>query len=161
MIIVSNTSPVMNLAAIGRLDVLKELYGNVFIPEAVLAELSAIDGGKFNIPSVQEFQWIKIAAVLDRPLVSSLMLELDFGEAEAIALAIEMKSGLLLIDERIGRKTAARLGLRFIGLLGILIDAKRHGLITELKPVLDALVSKAGFWVSGQLYTRALETAGE
>ncbi len=161
MIIVSNTSPVMNLAAIGRLDLLEHLYGNVLIPEAVFAELAAIDTGKFEFPSIQGLPWIETASVSDRSLVSSLMLELDFGEAEAIALAIEMKAGLLLIDERLGRKTASRLGLRFIGLLGVLVDAKRQGLISELKPVIDTLISKAGFWISGQLYSHVLKTAGE
>jgi len=87
--------------------------------------------------------------------------ELDPGEAEAIALAKELKADLLLMDERRGRRVASRLGLRFVGLLGILVEAKHKGLIKAVKPILDSLITKAGFWLGNRLYTRILETVGE
>ena len=65
------------------------------------------------------------------------------------------------MDERKGRNVALRFGLKFIGLLGVLMEAKNKGLIQEVKPLLDALISKAGFWISPQLYNRVLESAGE
>lgn len=78
--------------------------------------------------------------------------ELDKGEAEAIALALELGADQVLIDERRGRRIAARLNLRYTGILGILVEAKNRGLISEVKPLLDALIDRAGFGLL-HLYT--------
>ena len=161
MIIVSNTSPITNLAAIERLDLLEKLYGHVLVPEAVMAEMGAsgADAGEFML--ISRLHWIETREVSNRPVVSSLLLELDLGEAEAIALAMEAKADLLLMDERRGRKAASHLGLQVLGLLGVLMDAKHRGFADEIKPILDALILKAGFWINKQLYSLVIETAGE
>jgi hypothetical protein len=86
---------------------------------------------------------------------------LDPGEAEAIALAAEIGPDILLLDERRARKVAARMGLKVIGLLGVVLEAKRKGFIRRVQPLLDEVVAKAGFWVSARLYARVLEEAGE
>ena len=168
MAVVSDTSPLTNLIAINRLDLLHQLYGRITIPEAVLHELTSSSKGDqepgtamLAEDELQALSWIEIRAITDRPLVASLLLELDEGEAEAIALAVELKAELLLIDERRGRRTAARLGVRPTGLLGALIEAKHRGFIPEIKSLLDDLIVKAGFWISRELYTRALQEAGE
>ena len=93
-------------------------------------------------------------------LVNALQVELDKGEAEAIALAQELAADLLLIDEHLGRAAATRLGVRIIGLLGVLIEAKHRGLILEVKPLVDALMN-LGFRVKHDLYQRVLQAAGE
>ena len=87
--------------------------------------------------------------------------ELDIGEAEAIALAVEIQADQVLIDERRGRLVATRLNLRCIGILGILVEAKIQGLIAEVQPLLDALVNEAGFWVAEPLYNSILRLVGE
>ena len=161
MIIVSNTSPILNLIVIGQLDLLKQLYKKVIIPEAVFGEISKLSFGLSDAEQLQALTWIEIREVTDRSLVEALLPELDRGEAEAIALAKELKADLLLMDERRGRGVASRLGLRFVGLLGILVEAKHKGLIKAVKPILDSLVTKAGFWLGNRLYTHILETVGE
>lgn len=161
MIVVSNTSPLMNLAAIGQLGLLERLFEKVLIPEAVLQELSVVGLEQFGTKEIRKLPWIETRSVTNRTLVDYLLLELDKGEAEAIALATEMRADLLLLDERLARRAASRLGLRFTGLLGLLVEAKHRGFIVAVKPALDALTTKAGFWVSRDLYARALQAAGE
>ena len=160
MNVVSNTSPITNLAAIGRLDLLRLLYGSVRIPAAVFAELTE----QPNQPGgaeVQAFPWIATRPVGDRTLVTSLLGELDAGEAEAIALSIESKADLFLIDERLGRRVAARFGIRLTGLLGVLFEAKQHGYLASVKPVVDELIHVAAFRISDSLYRSVLRLAGE
>ena len=161
MIVVSNTSPIMNLAAIGKPDLLRQLYSKVIIPQAVYNELTIEDGGRPGEQKIQTLRWIETRSVKDQVFVAALRGELDDGEAEAIALSKELETDLLLLDERRGRAVAARFGLRFIGLLGVLIDAKQKGYLAAIKPVLDDLVANAGFWVSQELYMSVLQAAGE
>jgi predicted nucleic acid-binding protein len=161
VIVVSNTSPITNLAVIGQLDLLRQLYEKVVIPQAVSDELTSGSDGQPGAIDVQMLGWIETKPATDRALVTALLMELDEGEAEAIALAKEVAADLLLLDERRGRAVAARLDLRFVGLLGVLIEAKQKSCILAIKPVLDDLVTKAGFWVSQPLYARVLQAAGE
>ena len=161
MIVVSNTSPIVNLAVVGQLDMLRRLYGKVFIPQAVYDEIVVVGAGRAGAPEVKTAGWIEARQARDRVLFTSLQLELDEGESEAIALAAELDADLLLLDERKARAIASRLGLRFIGLLGILIEAKRAGLVPSVKPIMNELVHRAGFWIREDLYARVLQAAGE
>lgn len=164
MIVVSDTSPINNLAAIGALDLLKELYGTVVIPEAVYQELTDPDFPVAGATEVQTLEWIQTQAVSNRVLIEALSSELDPGESEAIALALEIKADQVLIDERRGRLVAARLDLRYTGILGVLVEAKAQELIVAVKPLLDALMSQAGFWIAKPLYESVLvfvEEAGD
>ena len=86
---------------------------------------------------------------------------MDIGEAEAIVLAVELKPDLFLLDERKGRVVASRLGIKFTGVLGILIEAKRSGLIAKVKPIMDVLIEQVGFRVSIKLYQQVLQVANE
>lgn len=159
--VVRNTPPIINLACVGQLDLLQALYGGITIPRAVHAEIALPGSEQPGATEVQQLAWITTCDVTNRHLVDTLKLELDAGEAEAIACALDMHADLLLIDEHIGRVVARRLGLRFIGLPGVLIEAKHKGLIPAVRPVLDDLIVKAGFWISHPLYTRVLEETGE
>lgn len=161
MIIVSDTSPINNLAAINQLHLLHQLYGTVFIPEAVYRELTDPNFPVAGSTEVQTFDWIQTRSVSNLTLVEALSNELDIGEAEAIALAVEIQADRVLIDERRGRLVASRLNLRYTGLLGILVEAKSQGLIAQIKPLLDALVNDAGFWVAEPLYNSILRTVNE
>ncbi len=161
MIVVSDTSAINNLAAINQLHLLHQLYGTVLIPEAVYRELTDPSFPVAGATEVQTLDWIQTRTVSDRPLVKALSNELDVGEAEAIALAVEVQAERVVIDERRGRLLAARMNLRYIGILGILVEAKTQGLIAEVKPLLEALISEAGFWVAEPLYKSVLRLVNE
>ena len=156
MIVVSDTSPVLNLARIGRLDLLQLLYHQVLIPSSVYQELTA---SKKDLPPAVDLvslPWLIVAAAKDQNRVRELREELDSGEAEAIVLAIEREADLLLVDERRGRRTAAAAGLTVTGLLGVVARAKQAGLIDLAKPVLDELIHVARFWIGAELYAEVL-----
>lgn len=160
MIVVSNTSPLTSLAIIGKLDLLRLLYGRVHIPMAVRDELcqGPVWPGQH---AVHAARWIVTHRVADPALVAALRVELHAGEAEAIALAHELGSDLALLDETEARRVAERLGLRQTGAVGALLEAKHQGLVRAVRPLLDDLEREAGFWLSSELYQRALELAGE
>ena len=161
MIAVSNTSPITNLAAVGQLNLLQQLYGTIIIPQAVYQELTSAGDTIPGAIEVQTFNWIQVQQVTNRTLVESLLNQLHQGESEAIALAIELQADRLLIDEELGRKVAADNKLKFTGILGVLIEAKQRGLISSVKSVLDNLINQAEFWVTEALYNRVLQMAGE
>jgi predicted nucleic acid-binding protein len=153
VIVVSNSSPLISLGAIGRLELLHKLFGQISIPLAVQQEVRSVE--------ISTERWV-VPRQVDNPLLpQALGSELDWGEAEAIALAVELGADLLLMDERRGRRLASRFGLKVLGVLGILVDSKRTGLIEKIEPVLVELREKAGFRISTALYERALQEAGE
>ena len=161
MIVVSNASPIINLAVIGKLDLLHQLYGQISIPDAVHHEIVVLGAGQPGAADIAGLDWIKVCPVADRTAVISLCLEIDKGEAEALVLATELRADLTLLDERLGRTVASRLGLRTAGLLGILVEAKHRELVPLVMPILDELITKAGFWITGDLYGRVLRAVGE
>ena len=117
LIVVSNTSPLTNLAAIGRFDLLQKVLGHLHVSRAVAAELTA--GGR-NWPGALEVSrspWIEVHTVQNRYTVDALRLELDAGEAETIALALEMQADLVLMDEQDGRPGPGHLPQRHQGLV--------------------------------------------
>ena len=161
MIVVSDASPLIGLASIGQLDLLKQLYEEIHIPEAVWREV-VIDGVRQpGADEVKKADWIRRRDVSNRQLVLALKQNLDDGEAEAIALTVELKADLLIIDERLGRDTAKHFGLNHIGLIGVLVEAKHKGSISEVKRYLDELRIVAGFRISDRLYKRVLIDEGE
>jgi predicted nucleic acid-binding protein len=161
LIVVSDTSPILNLARIGRLQLLPLLYRQVLIPSAVFAELSA---SKRDLPPGIDFaseSWLIVAAANDQHRVRELRKNLDPGEAEAIVLAIEHRADLLLVDERRARRTATSEGIAVMGLLGDVARAKQVGLIDLAKPVVDELIETARFWIGPDLYAEVLAELGE
>jgi predicted nucleic acid-binding protein len=159
MIVVSDTSPILSLALIGRLELLRDLYGMILIPKAVRSEIIATD--QIGAREVGLSDWI-ITRPIDSDVVLKLLLrEVDQGEAEAIGLALLINADVLLIDERKARHLAAYLELGVVGLLDVLQEAKQRQLITSIKPILDDLIARARFRLSHKLYQRALFTAGE
>jgi predicted nucleic acid-binding protein len=161
LIVVSDASPLVGLAAVGQLELLADLYSEVVIPEAVFEEATLASPAAPGAEEIRRARWIRVARASDDELVSSLSTELDRGEAEAIALAVELEADLLLVDEKRARVKARQLGRRVIGVIGVLLQSKDKGLLEEIRPVLDALVDRTGFRVGRALYEEALEAAGE
>lgn len=138
---------------IGHEYILEALYDRVVIPEAVEAELLA---GHVNIPS-----FIQVAAVHETRSLQQRRLRVDEGEACAITLAEQLHADLLLIDEKRGRALAGEAGLNYIGLVGLLIEAKQKCLIPELKGVLTRLSAEAGFYLSPSLLGEVFKSVCE
>ncbi len=153
MIVVSDTSPITTLLQINRVGLLKDLYGDVLIPEAVRRELSVLH------PSLPAF--CHCVPAENRAEVERLLRELDLGEAEAIVLAKERHADALLIDESEGRSIAAREGVRFIGLVGVLLQAKHQKRLASLKDVLRELEIRTAFQLSEAMKATAIRAAGE
>lgn len=161
MIVVCDASPIIALSAVGQLSLLQKLYGQILIPEAVAQEVTSGSAGQARADELRIFDWITVKAVQDSVLLRSLYGELDRGEAEAIALAVEVRAELLLVDERLARRVASRLGLSIVGVLGVLLEAKKGRCLPAVRPVLDDLLTKAAFRVGADLYALVLSTAGE
>jgi len=161
LIVVSDTSPILNLARISRVQLLPLLYRQVLIPSAVYAELTASKRDLLPEINFASEPWLIVATPNDQRRVRELREDLDPGEAEAIVLAIERRADLLLVDERRRRRTATAEGLTVTGLLGVVARAKRVGLIDLAKPVLDELIHVARFWIGPDLYAEVLAELGE
>jgi uncharacterized protein len=164
VIVVSDTSPITNLAAIDQLDLLQQLYTRLIIPTAVYNEMVTVDKLVPGAVEVQTLPWIQTQSIADFQQAIAIresQENIDLGEAEAIVLALELKADLLLMDERRGRAVAISYGLQVTGLLGVLLQAKRNNLIPAVKPLMDQLIDRADFRVSSQLYADVLNTASE
>lgn len=155
--VIVNSTPVIGLANIGRLDVLRQMYGTITIPQAVFDEIKS--------PSVQRQvnanrDWIVVEQINDASQKQMYRAKLHAGEVEVMILAQEKKADLVILDDNAAKKTAKFLGLRVIGTLGILVLAKKRGYIKEVSPVLDAL-KRDGFFVSDDLCDLVLRQADE
>ena len=158
-VVVSNTTPIIALALIKNLDLLQRLYGEVVIPPAVHEEISAGGAGRVGVIELRDASYIKMGALSD-PDRAALISDLDRGEAEVIALAQELDADLVIIDERLARWHARRLGLNVTGVLGVLLKAKDRGFVKEVKPLIDDL-RRGGIWLSDELVSETLRLAAE
>lgn len=161
MVIISDTTTLSNLLAIGKTHLLQQLFHEITVPPIVQQELVAFEALRPSVENLFAEGWVHVATPTDPDTLRALRLILDGGEAEAIALAVERQADLLIMDEQAGRREAARRGLRIIGLLGILVEAKREGLIDRVSDTLNELILKAGFWVNPRLKREVLESVGE
>jgi len=154
---VANTTPIISLCSIGRLDILEKIFGEIIISEAVYQEIKAKESyGYKEIDS----KFIKVEAIQDSNYLSLLLNQLDAGEAETIILAKELKADNVIIDENLGYRIAKNSDMNVIRTLSILLKAKNLGIVGELKLLLDELVFN-GRWYSKNVYYTFLKKAGE
>ena len=158
MAAVSDSSPIIALARCGRLDLLEQLYGRIWIPEAVRDEIAVGGAGS---DAAQDVSWIQARPVVDRARVGLLYRELDAGESEAIALALETPDiEAVILDDAQARRRALGLGLSVTGTAGLFVAAKARGLVGSVRQALDDLRA-VGFYLDDVVYARALQRAGE
>lgn len=160
MIVVSDTSCISNLMLIKQLDLLNKIYTEIIIPPAVYEEILKLEKAGKDLSDFKSKKWISIEKDFPRNISSSRPKAIDLGEAEAIDLALHLKADRLLIDERKGSILANSLGIITIGLLGVLVIAKRANLIVSVKHLLDILIEN-NFWVGKELYTLVLKSVNE
>jgi predicted nucleic acid-binding protein len=161
VIVVADTSVLLNLAFLGQESLLSSLFGAVHVPAMVAQEFSrmAASSGRFAGLSLPAF--CRITAIKDIPAAIASDPRLDSGESEALALALSIKADAVLLDEAAGRECAASLGMVAIGTLGLLVRAKNDGHLPLVAPLLRSLLVEGRFRVSPALVRATLQRAGE
>lgn len=153
MIVVSDTTAISNLLKVGRIELLSVLFGRVIIPPAVQNELLAWHE---SVPT-----WIEIIAPRDLSRVERFRREIHIGEAEAIALGLELDADWVLVDDSEGRRLARTEGAHVLGLMGVLLLAKRQGHLVEVRTLVDELIETAGFFLSPGIRDEVFRLADE
>ena len=153
MIVVSDTSPLTALLTVVEAELLPQLFSEVIVPEAVHNELLRHHA---RLPD-----WLHVVSVRDTAQAAKYSQLVDKGEAEAIELALELHADRLLIDERKGRKLALQEGVAVIGLLGVVLLAKRKALISSARELIERLDREAGMYLAEDIRDAAFKTVGE
>lgn len=157
--VICNTSPLQYLYQLGLLHLLPALAGRVIVPSAVVDELAAGRALGVNLPDPTVLDWVTIK----RPASASalpLVTDLGPGETEVLMLALELKDVVVVLDDALARRVAETLGIQLTGTLGLLLDAKRTGLVSAVKPLLDQL-ENLRFRLAPHTRAAVLKLAGE
>jgi uncharacterized protein len=158
--IVADAGPIIALARLERLDLLRQVVESLVIPDAVYEELVGRGHNRPGAAEVAQAGWMHRRTVTDRDAVAHLPHVLHAGEREAIVLAHELHAQLL-IDEQRGREIAVAQGLEIVGILHLFADAKRRGLIPAVRPLVEALLA-IGYWLDEERVIRPfLQEMGE
>jgi len=145
---VTNSTCLIGLERIARLDLLPQVFSVIVAPSVVQTEVG------FSV------EWLEIQDASNREAALALGTQLDAGEAEAIALARELGDTVVILDDKKARRIAREMGLRVLGTAGILVRAKRQGILSQVEPLLKAL-QQAGFHMTKILYHETLRLANE
>jgi len=160
VILVADSSALITLARIGRLQLLHVIAGVVYVPSAVFDEVVLLGAGRPGSEELADASWVVRQPVRDTASVDRFRGRLGHGESEAIVLAKELGADVLVVDDATARRVAEEEGQRVVGLPGLLINAKERGLITAIKPLLDEMLA-FGFFLDTATYRSILQRAGE
>lgn len=158
-LVVADTSPLLNLALVGRLELVREQFGSVTVPGQVWEELLAGEDGVNSLQSLRETGGLDVVTAEEGALFAEFRRDLDRGESAALSYAVETDADRLLLDEREARQAARRHEIPVTGAIGILLQAAQEGKIS-LRDELDSLRA-AGFWISEDLYEEVLDRVDE
>lgn len=158
--VVVNSTPLISLASIDKLDLLKTVYGKIFIPNAVFEEVYVKGKSKVGSDIIQHMDFIEIKNIVNQEAKNYFKTALHDGEVEVMVLAKELNADLCVIDDLIARKYAKYLGINVTGTLGVLLKAKESGIIKEVKPLIMGLLEK-GIYIDDVLLKRVLKISEE
>ena len=158
--VVVNTTPLIALSHVDQLDILKKLYGEIIIPEAVYRELSVKAESICKKAVDRSLEWIRVESIKNQMAKTMYKTQLHDGEVEVMILSKEIVADVVIIDDANAKKHAKYLGLPVTGTLGVLIKAKQEGHINELKPILHQMVEN-GIYISQSLIELCLKQVGE
>ncbi len=157
--VICNTSPLQYLHQLDQLHLLPALVKQVIVPQAVTEEIAAGKEQGINLPNPAALEWVMIQRPASAPALP-LITDLGPGETEVLMLALELPDALVILDDGLARRVAEMCGLRLTGTLGLLIDAKRAGLISAVRPLLDQLQALR-FFISTETRHAVLKMVGE
>lgn len=158
--VVCNAGPLIALAGVAQLSLLRALYSRILVPEPVIEEIVRSGAGRAGAIEIGSADWLEVVAP---PVAADALLaaELGAGESAVIRVAARLRAPLVLIDERRARRIATQVyGLRVRGSAGVLVEAKRAGLVPMIRPLLEAMVQQ-GYFLSSRLVETACDAAGE
>ncbi len=161
--VVVDSSVLITLAAGEQFHLLRELYTTLYVPPEVWNEVTAVAKpfGTDQTRQARDAGWLMVRTPASLAAVRALRFNLQPGETEALALALELSGALLLVDDAQGRRAARALGIDYTGTLGVLLRAKAEGKLTALNPALVLMQQRTTFWLSEEVYRAALAQAGE
>lgn len=157
--LICDTSALQYLHQLGLLHILTALADRVTVTPAVAAELSEGRSRGIDVPELSDFDWLSLRSPASTVLLPQAR-DLGEGETEVLALALESHDAVVVLDDRLARRVADELGLRLTGPLGLLIDAKKKGLVSKIEPLLDQLQSLR-FRLSPATRAAVLKLVGE
>jgi predicted nucleic acid-binding protein len=157
--VISDTSPIQYLYQINLLDLLRAIYSQITVPEAVVNEIAVGRSLGISLPDLTTMPWIQVRQVRE-PELLPIAPDLGAGEREVLALAVETKDSLALLDDALARRHARLLNVTFTGTLGVLLKAKQEGHLHAVAPALDELES-LGFRLDTATRTAVLRLTGE
>ncbi|MCM1135451.1 MAG: DUF3368 domain-containing protein [Clostridium sp.] len=158
--VVVNTTPLIALSHVGHLELLKKLYGEIIIPEAVYRELSVKEESICKKTVDRAIDWVLVDKIKNQMAKAMYKTQMHDGEVEVMILAKEIAADVVIIDDANAKKHAKYLGLPVTGTLGVLIKAKQNGYIDELKPILQQMVEN-GIYILRSLVDLCLRQAEE
>lgn len=161
MIVVTDTSVVLNLCVLQQERLLSDLFGRVLAPPSVMREFQRLASVDPRFVSLTFLAFVQVSTATQIAPALLLNQRLHQGERDALSLAAELGADAVLMDERAGRAVASGLGLQSIGILGILVQAKTLGLVPAIKPLINRLHSHARFWIAPALMQQVLRSVGE
>ncbi len=154
MKVVVNATPLISLCLINQLELLNQLFDEILVPTAVYQEVSLQGSERPGAIEVQRTEWIQVKSPLASPTIEPLLLGLDTGELQVLLLAQEVKADWVIIDEKLGRRTARAMKLPVKGTVGILLAAFHAGLLSKAR-ALEAVqqLTQKGIRISSQVVT--------
>jgi predicted nucleic acid-binding protein len=159
--IVSNTTPISNFLHLGQMEILKTIFKKLHVPMAVHSEIEAFFSGDDQWQKCLDEGYIIRTEIQTSPKIKELMIHLHIGEAEALCLCIENNAKLCLIDDKDARIIAGLNNIPISGTLGVLMKAKKMGIIESVKDLMDRLRTEHHYWINDAMYNKILSLSNE